>query len=68
MDEIVTNIEIDGSPEAVWAVLTSFEAHPEWNPTMEIDGDAVEGDRLELTMDFEALLKSSTDYMFSEPC
>ena len=57
MDEIMTDIEIDGSPEAVWAVLTDFEAYPEWNPAMEIDGDAVEGDRLEVTMDYENVRK-----------
>lgn len=57
MDEIMTDIEIDGSPEAVWAVLTDFEAYPEWNPAMEIDGDAVEGDRLEVTMDYENMRK-----------
>jgi hypothetical protein len=57
MDEIITDIEIDGSPEAVWAVLTDFEAYPEWNPAMEIDGDAVEGDRLEVTMDYENMRK-----------
>ncbi|WP_254274378.1 SRPBCC domain-containing protein [Haloarcula marina] len=53
MDEIVTEIEIDASPEAVWAVLTDFEAYPDWNPALEITGEAVEGKRLEVTMEYE---------------
>ena len=53
MDEIVTEIEIDASPEVVWTVLTDFEAYSEWNPALEIDGEAVEGERLEMTMDYE---------------
>lgn len=53
MDEIVTEIEIDGSPAAVWAVLTDFASYPEWNPAMEIDGEPVEGEQLELMMDYE---------------
>lgn len=53
MDEIVTEIEIDASPEAVWAVLTDFEAYPNWNPAIEIAGEAVAGNRLEVTMEYE---------------
>lgn len=53
MDEIVTRIEIDASPEAVWSVLTDFEAYPEWNPVLDVDGEAVEGERLDVTTDYE---------------
>lgn len=53
MDEIVTEIEIDASPETVWSVLTDFETYPDWNPVLEIDGEAVEGQRLEVTTDYE---------------
>jgi|AntDeeMetagen681_2_1112603.scaffolds.fasta_scaffold00114_10 hypothetical protein len=53
MDEIVTEIEINASPEAVWAVLTDFEAYPDWNPALEIAGEAIEGNRLEVTMEYE---------------
>lgn len=53
MDEIATEIEIDASPEAVWAVLTDFEAYSEWNPVLEIAGEATEGERLEVTTAYE---------------
>jgi len=53
MDEIVTEIEIDASPEAVWSVLTDFETYPDWNPVLEIDGEAAEGQRLEVTTEYE---------------
>lgn len=35
MDEIVTEIEIDAPPEAVWTALTDFETDPEWNPELD---------------------------------
>jgi hypothetical protein len=53
MDEIVTEIEIDASPEAVWSVVTDFETYPEWNPVLAIDGDLTEGERLEVTTGYE---------------
>ncbi len=40
--ELITSIEIDGAPEAVWTALMDFGAYPEWNPfILEISGDAV---------------------------
>lgn len=53
MDEIVTEIEIDASPEAVWTVLTDFESYPEWNPVLEIEGSPSEGERLRVTTAYE---------------
>ncbi|ELY55597.1 hypothetical protein C491_15542 [Natronococcus amylolyticus DSM 10524] len=53
MDEIVTEIEIDASPDAVWTVLTDFASYPEWNPVLEIDGEPTEGERLEVTTVYE---------------
>ena len=44
---IERSIEIDSSPERVWAVLTDFPAHPEWNPFIRhISGDVAVGARL----------------------
>lgn len=53
VDEIVTEIEIDAPPEAVWEVLIDFEAYPEWNPVLEITGEPTEGERLEVTAAYE---------------
>ncbi|QLK25523.1 SRPBCC domain-containing protein [Natrinema zhouii] len=53
MDEIVTEIEIDAPPNAVWRVLTDFESYPEWNPVMKINGESMEGERLEVQMAYE---------------
>ncbi|RMG58841.1 MAG: SRPBCC domain-containing protein [Bacteroidetes bacterium] len=30
--EITTTFEYQATPEQVWAVLTDFDAYPEWNP------------------------------------
>lgn len=32
MREIVTEIEIEASPENVWQILMDFAAYPKWNP------------------------------------
>jgi len=46
MSELSTSVEIDAPTETVWAVLTDFDAYPEWNPFMTITGRATEGARL----------------------
>jgi hypothetical protein len=47
MHEVRTEIEIDATPERVWAILLDFPSHPEWNPFVRsIKGDAKVGDRL----------------------
>ena len=38
---------------ALWTVLTDFESYPEWNPALEIEGEAEEGERLQVTTDYE---------------
>lgn len=46
-EEIRDEVEILGSPEAVWRVLTDFEAFRDWNPFMRpVVGVASEGARL----------------------
>jgi uncharacterized protein YndB with AHSA1/START domain len=32
MNQLHTEIEINGPAERVWAVLTDFASYPEWNP------------------------------------
>jgi hypothetical protein len=47
----VTEIEVHGSAERVWEVLTDFAAYRDWNPfIVEASGEAVPGHRLELHM------------------
>ena len=45
-------IEIDAPPERVWAVVTDFDAYPEWNPFIRrISGELREGARLEVRIE-----------------
>ncbi len=47
MHEVRTEIEIEASPERVWAILLDFPSHPEWNPFVRrIEGVAKVGERL----------------------
>src|SRR5215212_9002349 len=49
MRTIETAIDIDASPDEVWAVVTDFARYPEWNPFLvRAEGNPVVGDRLEV--------------------
>ncbi|MEF8813666.1 MAG: SRPBCC domain-containing protein [Halovenus sp.] len=50
MDEIVTTIEIDAPPQAVWDVLLDFDQYDQWNPTIDITGTPEEGERISLVL------------------
>ena len=51
MRELRTEIEFDGTPEEVWAVLADLRAYPEWNPFIEkIDGELRVGGKLDVTL------------------
>jgi hypothetical protein len=51
MHEIITTIEIDGLPRAVWDVLVEFEAHAQWNPFVRrIEGSPREGETLRVSI------------------
>jgi hypothetical protein len=43
---IDTNVDITGSREDVWDVLTDFSSYSEWCPTMRIEGALEVGSRL----------------------
>ena len=51
MKELRTEIEFDGTPEGVWAVLADLPAYPEWNPFIEkIDGELRVGAKLDVRL------------------
>jgi hypothetical protein len=51
MKTLVTEIEIEASPEAVWAVLVDLPRHAEWNPfIVRAEGVVEKGARLRLRM------------------
>jgi hypothetical protein len=46
---VTTRIEIDATPDAVWAVLSDFEAYETWNPFLtSIDGKMAVGETLNI--------------------
>ena len=52
MYEIETEIEIETTPEALWAILMGFPEYPKWNPFIRsIEGVAGEGQHLNLTIE-----------------
>jgi hypothetical protein len=54
MKELKTEIEFDGTPQEVWAVLTDLPAYAEWNPFMrKIQGVPKTGAKLEVRMEPE---------------
>jgi hypothetical protein len=49
MKELRTDIEIDATPDRVWAILTDFASYPAWNPLIQsIRGEPVVGSKLEV--------------------
>ena len=51
MKELRTEIEFEGTPEEVWAVLTDLPAYPEWNPFIErIDREFLVGGKLDVRL------------------
>ena len=49
MREIRTEIEINASPERVWAILTDFSNFHQWNPfILTVDGKPTVGTRLRI--------------------
>ena len=45
--EINTEIQINATPERVWAILTDFEAYPTWNPFIKsLTGDVNVGNTI----------------------
>jgi len=51
MHEIKTNIEIESTPEDIWAILVDFPAYSEWNPFIRsITGTAKRGARLKVSI------------------
>jgi hypothetical protein len=47
--ELASSIDIDGSPEEVWFVLTDFAKFPDWNPFMRwARGELRKGAKLEV--------------------
>ncbi|MEA2462139.1 MAG: hypothetical protein QOH90_2316 [Actinomycetota bacterium] len=48
---LATKIDIDGPPEAVWAVLSDLPSYPSWNPFIrEASGTLTPGERLEIEL------------------
>jgi hypothetical protein len=46
---VVASVDIPAPPATVWAVLTDFPRHPEWNPFIRsISGPLVKGETLEI--------------------
>ena len=52
MKELKTEIEINGTVDRVWEVLTNFSSFPEWNPFIKrIEGDLKVGAPLKVLME-----------------
>jgi hypothetical protein len=50
-NEIHTEIEIEGTRDEIWSVLSDFAAYGEWNPGMRrVEGEASVGSRPSITL------------------
>ena len=48
---LATKIDIDASPESVWALLSDLSSYPNWNPFIrEASGTLAAGERLDLEL------------------
>lgn len=49
MKELVTEIQINSTPETIWRVITDFKNYYQWNPILQkINGEAEIGNQLEI--------------------
>jgi len=47
MHQIITDIQIEAEPVAIWAILMDFASYPDWNPFIRrIEGSPEKGGRL----------------------
>ncbi len=58
MKNIETEILIDAPIEVVWRVLMNFENYRHWNPFLRIEGEAVLGNKLAVTINMEGKCNS----------
>ena len=57
------SVEIDASPEVVWALLTDATRIPEWNSAVTaIDGQIAEGETLAVQVPFPKRLGEPAEY------
>jgi hypothetical protein len=51
MKELRTEIEIQATPEKVWAIFTDFGSYPSWNPFIrKFEGTLAPGERIAITL------------------
>lgn len=51
MHQVVTDIDIEADPAAIWSILMEFPSYPDWNPYIRrIAGTPEEGGRITITV------------------
>lgn len=53
MKNIETEIVIDAPIEVVWRVLMNFEGYRDWNPFLNIEGDPILGNKLDVIISMD---------------